>query len=142
MKQSNKMVEHNVSKIKAHTLMSDFPDIIEKYWDYEKNIIKPENVEINSEQLYWWKDETGNFQLKPIELTKKQFGTSFHEQCILFYLKNIFNNVQSRYKIKINNVNTESDIFLLDYNIAIEYDGVFWHKDKEVQDIEKNKKIK
>lgn len=128
---------------RQHTndLMSNHKKLVEKYWDYDKNQERPECVNIKSDKEYWWKDETGSFKLKPIELTKRKFGTSFHEQCIYFYLKQIFQNVKNRYRVRINNIVTEADIFLEDYSIAIEYDGVFWHKDKFLDDVEKSKRL-
>ena len=122
-------------------LLTNFKEIVEKYWDYEKNEDLPEFVSIKSNKEYWWKDETGSFKLKPTELTKRKFGTSFHEQCIFFYLKQLFKNVKNRYRVKLNNCMTEADIFIEDYSIAIEYDGVFWHKEKLVDDIEKAKRF-
>lgn len=143
-KEYSRIIEGHVSTCGNHKqqhkndLLSNYPDIIKQYWDYNKNKKLPENISINSEQLFWWKDETGNFQLKPTELTRKQFGTSFHEQAILYYCKQIFNNVKSRFRKKIENTKIEMDIFLQDLNLAIEYDGVFWHKNKENHDIEKS----
>lgn len=147
IKEYTRIIEGHISTCGHHKqqhkndLYSNYPDIISQYWDYDKNKELPENISINSEQLYWWKDETGNFQLKPTELTRKQFGTSFHEQAILYYCKQIFNNVKNRFRKKVENSNIEMDIFLPDLNLAIEYDGVFWHKNKENFDLEKTNKL-
>lgn len=144
-KEYSKIIEGHVTTCGEHkqkhkgNLLTNFKEIVEKHWDYDKNNDLPENVDIKSEKEFWWKDETGSFKLKPKELTKRKFGTSFHEQCIYFYIQQLFCNVKNRHKLKINNSSYEADIFIQDYNIAIEYDGVFWHKEKYQNDLEKSK---
>lgn len=146
-KEYSRIIEGHVSTCGKHKqehkndLLSNYKEIIEKYWDYDKNNDPPECVNIKSEKEYWWKDESGTFKLKPTELTKRKFGTSFHEQCIYFYLKQLFNNVKNRYRLKINDTSSEADIFIQDYNVAIEYDGVFWHKEKYQDDFEKSNRF-
>lgn len=146
-KEYSRIIEGHVTTCGEHKqkhkedLLTNFKEIVEKHWDYEKNDDLPEFVNVKSDKEYWWKNETESFKLKPNELTKRKFGTSFHEQCIYFYLKQLFKNVKNRYRVKLNNVMTEADIFLEDYYIAIEYDGVFWHKTKFVDDIEKSKRF-
>lgn len=146
-KEYNRIIEGHVTTCGEHKqihkedLLTNFKEIVEKYWDYEKNDDLPEFVNVKSDKEYWWKDETGSFKLKPTELTKRKFGTSFHEQCIFFYLKQLFKNVKNRYRVKLDNVMTEADIFIEDYSIAIEYDGVFWHRTKIIDDIEKAKRF-
>lgn len=126
---------------KKNDLLSLYPDIITNHWDYDKNEDLPENVKITSDKEYWWIDDTGSFLFKPNELTKKQFGTSFHEQCIYFYCKQLFDSTKNRYRFRINNISTETDIFIPEINVAIEYDGVYWHKAKENIDIEKSNRL-
>ena len=50
-------------------------------------------------------------------------------------LKWFFEKVNNRQKIG----GTEVDIFIPSINVAIEYDGNYWHKNKETRDLEKNK---
>ncbi len=50
-------------------------------------------------------------------------------------MKWFFNEVNSRYKID----GVEVDIFLPKFNVGIEYDGKYWHSDKEDSDLKKNK---
>jgi very-short-patch-repair endonuclease len=52
-------------------------------------------------------------------------------------LKYLFDDVVSRYKVN----GIEIDIYLPQFNLGIEYDGEYWHKEKEKeeQDLEKNR---
>ncbi|MBQ9481745.1 MAG: hypothetical protein IJU84_06250, partial [Clostridia bacterium] len=142
-KEYSKIAEGHITTCGNHKqqhktdLLSNYKDIVERNWDYTKNKVSPENVSIHSNQSFWWIDETGSFLMKPSELQRKSFGTSFNEQCLYFYLSKIFKNVSSRKKISCSNKKYEVDIYLDDYQIAIEYDGVFWHKDKLIKDIVK-----
>ncbi len=125
--------------MKNNNLLANFPDLVRKYWDFDKNIDDPKNINLNSSVKYFWKDETGSFRLSPIELVKKNAGTSFNEQSICFYCRKIFENVFNRYKYKTQEKNIEIDIFIPEINLAIEYDGVFWHKNKIKNDLQKDK---
>ena len=61
--------------------------------------------------------------------------TSFGEYFFLFYLRKYFSDIIHRYKID----NLEFDIYIPSINLAVEYDGVRWHKDKKENDLNKNK---
>lgn len=65
---------------------------------------------------------------------KKEAQTSFPEQAVLFYLMKV-TRVIGQYKF--DGIHGCIDIFLPDLNVAIEYDGYYYHKGKEV--IEKKK---
>lgn len=146
-KEFKKIKENHVKTCGNHRTTNDlslkavYSEIVEKYWDYEKNIELPENISANSKSAYWWKDETGSFNLSPKDLVRKATSTSFHEQCILWYCQKIFNNVESRFKLRTNNSCYELDIYMPNKKIAIEYDGVFWHKDKLQSDLDKTEQV-
>lgn len=67
-----------------------------------------------------------------MKLTLKR-GTSFFEQATLYYFSTWFDG-KNRHKID----GVELDIYIPQANIAIEYDGVFWHKNKLKNDNEKD----
>ena len=64
----------------------------------------------------------------------RKASTSTPEQTIYYYVKTLFPDAISRYKVEPN---LEADIFIPSLNVAIEYDGSYWHKDKIEQDIKK-----
>ncbi len=55
--------------------------------------------------------------------------TSFSEQALYFYIKQIFPTAISSYK-NIFSKGMELDIYISDKKIGIEYDGVYWHHKK------------
>lgn len=117
-------------------------------WDYEKNEISPTEVTFGSGKYVWWKcnknhewktqvhNRTGGSKTNCPICARTQ--TSFPEQAVAFYLRKKYDILQ-RYKIK----GREVDIFIPEFNIAVEYDGSIWHSGKEKikQDLEKTKKL-
>lgn len=123
---------------KIASILDYFEDLVKERWDYDKNIEDPKDIEFNSDKKYWWKGYKESYLMAPKELLGKPNGTSFPEQAIFFYLSKLFPNVENRVKIQCGEAKLEADIFLRDYNIAIEYDGVAWHKSKLQRDIDKS----
>lgn len=70
---------------------------------------------------------------------KKFYGSSLKERELFYFFTLIFGDqVQNRYKCN----KIEIDVFVPEYNIAIEYDGFYYHKGKEYADKLKNDKLK
>lgn len=57
---------------------------------------------------------------------KTRYSSSFPEQAIYFYVKQLCPDAESRYKVR-SAVNAEFDIFIPSRKVAIEYDGAYWH---------------
>lgn len=130
----------------TNDLKTVYPDLA-KEWDYEKNKpLLPEEILPSSGRKIWWKCEKGHSWQAPPYNRIKGVGcptcngfiqTSLPEQAIQFYLAPHFNLV-SRSKIQ----GVEVDIFLPDYNIGIEYDGIYYHSsEKSRQKEEKKNKL-
>ena len=117
-------------------------------WNYEKNgNITPVDVTANSGKKAWWKCSKGHEWQAVIGSRNKGCGcpvcnserrTSFPEYALVYYLEKYGLDIIHSY----NEKGYELDIYIPSKNIAIEYDGYFWHKDKEKKDLEKNQKCK
>ena len=126
-----------------------------KEWDFEKNkglidgngadISTPDKVSPVSGNSVWWKCEKGHeWKAKISNRTNgngcpycSKAGTSFPEQCVAFYLEQV-SAVEQRIKI----VKKEIDIFLPDYKIGVEYDGIYYHKAKYLhKEVEKDRRL-
>lgn len=118
-------------------LLTLFPNIA-KDWDYEKNALRPEDFTWGSNKVFWWKCSKGHsWKTSIINRTLRKSGcpkcspsTSLPDISIYLALKKVFNFVE--YKKLINGV--EFDIFVNDLNLAIEYDGEYYHKDRRDTD--------
>lgn len=75
----------------------------------------------------------------PTKRTQVSSGTSFEEQAIYYYIKQLFQDTVNRGKYSFNeNESIELDIYIPCLHFAIEYDGAYWHKDKTDIDNHKN----
>ena len=121
-----------------------FPKIAEE-WDYEKNNgLKPTQITYGSKKKVWWicpkghhyqmtvNARTANHSECPV--CSEARSTSLPEQAVLYYLGKYY-RTESRYMLE----GKEADIFLPDYKIAIEYDGMYYHSKEDVEQRDKKK---
>ena len=129
------------------------PDLV-KEWNYEKNgDLLPTMVTCSSGKKVWWKCDKGHEWQAIISNRKKGVGcpkcvadkqTSFPEQAIYYFLNMYFSGeVKNRFKeLKDERGFIEADIYLPKQKIVIEYDGAYWHKNKQEKDLEKEFRVK
>lgn len=124
---------------KENSLGARFPELA-KEWDYKKNAKTPFEVAPFSDQKAWWACSRGHSWQAVIGSRSAGRGcpkcnsqTSKNEIRILAELRVFFPDILSRHKIAAQEV----DIFIPSLNLAIEYDGSFWHDSKAVRDAEK-----
>ena len=116
-------------------------------WNYEKNgNITPVDVTANSGKKAWWKCSKGHEWQAVIGSRNKGCGcpvcnserrTSFPEYALVYYLEKYGLDIIHSY----NERGYELDIYIPSKNIAIEYDGYFWHKDKEKKGFREESKV-
>ena len=114
-------------------------------WDYEKNWPKtPQDVSPRSSKSYWWICPICKESYSAILSNRaagknhrkcSQKGTSFPEQAIYFYVKQMFPDTQSR----DTSFGFELDIYVPSIKAAIEFDGVRYHKDIDAINKDNNK---
>lgn len=123
-------------------LASTNPDLILE-WNFEKNDVSPHEITAGSRKKVWWKCKKGHEWKAAINHRNKGTNcpiccnerfTSFPEQTILFYCKKI-THAENRY----TKLGKEIDIYLPEYKVGIEYNGSYWHKDKQQYDEDKVK---
>ena len=121
-------------------LATTHPNLL-KEWDYDKNVIKPDEIMHGSGKKVWWKCNKGHSWEAVISNRVSGSGcpycshkTTKPEAAIFLMLSKTFKTVHHLYKIE----NTEFDICVEDLKLLIEYDGWLWHKDKREEDSRKN----
>ena len=115
-----------------------FPNFL-KEWNYVKNTVLPDQIIARSGKKYWWICELGHeWQASPLDRTygrgcpicSKERKVSIGEKTILYYvMKNYNGKIIPNYRSKLIN-NKELDIYLPKLKIGIEYDGVYFHKNR------------
>ena len=126
------------------------PDLASE-WNYDRNLdISIESVMPGSKLKVWWICEKGHeWQATVISrhygsgcpLCNKERSTSFPEQAIYYYIKQVFPDALNRY---YPTANLEIDIFIPSHHIGIEYDGSHYHsfEKKKALDARKNIRLK
>ena len=128
----------------GHKALAGYNDFATKYpqqareWHPTKNgTLKPSDVTFGSGKKVWWKCPIGHeYQASmhdrgtggtncPICGARK--FTSFPEQAIFYYIKQVFPDASNRYK-KIFDTFMEFDIYIPSVKVAVEYDGANWHR--------------
>ncbi len=122
------------------SVVNVYPELVEDEWDYAKNNVDPKDVLISSSELIWWKSRYGKpFQATIQERMHYANGTSFQEQAIFYYVKQLFPDAINREQYAFDDSGEiEIDIYIPSLHFAIEYDGVYWHKNKTDRDYHKN----
>jgi hypothetical protein len=121
---------------------------VAKQWHPTKNSdLVPSMLVPGSSKKVWWMCDKGHEWESIIVNRTKAKNPSGCPKCtkqssepeirILTELMSIFDGVISRYKIR----SLELDIYIPTFKIGIEYDGSYYHKNKESQDKKKNKAI-
>lgn len=120
------------------------PDLVQ-FWDFDRNgELTPYNTSASYSKKVWWKCEMGHTypQRVNVKVNKnhqcpecsKELHTSFPEQAIAFYFEKV-TDVKCRYMMD----GFELDVYLPQYSVAIEYDGVYYHSSKKAEERELKK---
>ena len=114
-----------------------------KEWNFERNgTLTPNDIKAHSSRKVWWKCSNGHEWLASVNSrNRKQSGcpacsletqTSYPEQAIFYYLlKHFKSGVFNRYNFEGDKEKFEVDVYISSVNVGIEYDGMYWHKNKE-----------
>lgn len=134
----------------VNDLRSLFPDIASE-WDLEGNRgILPSDVSPETWKAYNWICPKGHHysmkvhlrthSIKAIDCPKcvKAHSTSFPEQAVFYYTKQVFPDAINRYK-GLTKTKLELDIYIPSLSIGVEYDGKLYHSSKEAREREKQK---
>ena len=121
-------------------LMTLFPDIALE-WCYKKNApTTPDMVFSHSKEKYWWVCPSCKIEyLSAVANRTNGAGcpecslrrhSSFAEQAIYFYVFKNYPDAINRYSEIFTN-QMEIDIYVPSLRIGIEYDGAYWHNNKD-----------
>jgi hypothetical protein len=129
--------------VNSNSLETLYPEIA-KQWHLTKNgKLTPKDVPASTAKKVWWKCPKGDDHEWQATVNHRTNGTgcpkcnpaySVPELRIFCELKAIFPGVQHRAILGKHEV----DIFIPELKFGIEYDGIYWHKDKHEKDLEKN----
>ena len=134
----NQLIEENMECGVVDNIAQIIPSVVEKYWCYGLNKIKPNEVSIFTKDKYYWRNSTGVlFHRAPLDIDVPSNQSSRGEAFLYCLLKQIFPDTLHREIIS----KTEMDIFVPSIKLAVKYDGSYYHKNKLEQDLQKNKRL-
>lgn len=131
-------------------LASQFPEIAKEWHPTNNGTLLPSQIQYGSGKAVWWKCKKGHeWKTRIVNRTRDNNGcpfchsqSSFPEQAIIYYLqKDLSVEIKNRHKVDYFGKQVEIDIFIPSMAAGIEYDGAYWHKEKQQQDSEKTKRI-
>lgn len=125
--------------LRGSTFLQQCPECLD-YWDYDKNDDHPEFVTANTEELrffkcprpncnYEWQELIPTFYARYKNSHKlcRKCSPVFYEQEMRIYTEFSALGLELKHRYKISNY--EFDLFCVDLNLLIEYDGKHWHSD-------------
>lgn len=120
------------------------PELSREWHPVKNGKLTPNDVTTGSNRKVWWRCRKGHEWQAIVAVRvsgtncpvcSKEYNTSFPEQAIYFYLKNVFSDTLNRHKY-LNE--WELDVFVPSLRLGIEYDGIYYHHNNEVTDSAKN----
>lgn len=123
--------------------------ILAKEWHPTKNgNLTPYDVTANSTKMVWWLCPVGHEYKMTVHqrhashtncpICDSRKRTSFPEQAVFFYLKKLYPDALSRYKIE-DKSRMELDVYIPSIKFAVEYDGSSFHKTEKEHERERRK---
>jgi hypothetical protein len=135
----------NIKITKSNCLATLNPELAKEWHPSKNGKLTPNDIGIGSSKKVWWMCKKGHEWKTNLDHRKRGHGcplcrnaSSAPELRIFCELKTIFPTTQHRVIIDGHEV----DILIPELQIGIEYDGVYWHRNKKAQDIAKNKGLK
>lgn len=130
---------------RQYNLLIAYPEVAAE-WDYVSNKNPPDRyLPVSGAKVHWRCVRGHKYTATISNRTKQRSGcpkctkqSSGNEIRILSELETLFPDVRSRHKIG----GKEVDIFIRSIDLAIEYDGSYWHRDKFRQDKAKSDFLK
>ena len=131
--------------VTSNSLTTLHPKIAKQWHPYKNKKLAPSAVTETSGKKVWWKCDKSEDHEWQTTVASRTSGTncpfcdltpqSRQELIITFELLKFFKDINPKgYKTKLNGKLRAIDIFISDLNLAIEFDGSYWHKDKRALD--------
>lgn len=124
-------------------LKTKFPHIAKEWHPTKNRDLLPENFAGGASKKVWWQCPLGHEYQATIGHRTAQNGTgcpicysgrqtSFAEQAVFFYIKQLYPDAISRHKSDYLG-KFELDVYIPSIKYAIEYDGEAWHKQNKIE---------
>jgi hypothetical protein len=128
-------------------LATMYPHIAKEWHPTKNGNLQATDVSYSSTKKVWWQCEHGHEWQAVIQERTRQdrgskcpycshHGMSYKELTVLYYLQK-YANCEVLHRCKL--FGFEFDIHIPSLKVCIEYDGAYYHKDRQSRDLQKNK---
>jgi len=128
--------------VKSNSIASTHPKLAIQWHPTLNGKLTPSDVVVGTPKKFWWKCDKGDdhiWKASPHLRSKDNTGCPFctltpqsrQELIITFELKQFFEINPKGFKTRVNNKLWSVDIYIPLINLGIEFDGAYWHKEKE-----------
>lgn len=126
---------------------SIYPDIAKEWHPTRNGDRRPDMYSSKNGYRAWWLCKYGHEWQATIHdrasgtgcpVCKNRYASSFPEQAIFYYIKQLCPDAISRYKEIFDN-NMEFDIYIPSRKVAVEFDGAYWHTSETIHEKERYK---
>ena len=128
----------------GHNLALSFPHLVKEWHPTRNGDLTPDLVAPRSNKKVWWRcsrghewESTVSNRAKGQKCPNCKPNTSLSEIRLFCELKTLFPEVSWRNRLD----GVECDIYISKYRAAVEYDGAFWHVERNEQDAVKNERL-
>jgi hypothetical protein len=117
------------------------PELVKEWHPTRNGTLSPEQLTPGSHTRIWWLCKKGHEWPAAVHSRSGGTGcpschsmTSAPELRVFSEMASVFPDCEHRKRIE----GIECDVFIPDHRVAIEYDGVYWHKRKPAKELRKN----
>lgn len=144
-------IQEGYNDFKTWCENNDRSFLLEQWHPTKNDKITPGTIAAKNNKKIWWKCGCGyewdarisnrTILNRGCPRCAKERKSSFQEKAILFYIKQIFKDVEDGQYYDFMN-SKELDIYIPSLKLAIEYDGEYAHRNRDKEDLNKSKLCK
>lgn len=135
------------------SLAEKCPELAKEWHPTKNGDLTPDMITYSSRTKIWWKClrkghewcttvNARHLGERGCPKCSEELKTSFPEQALFFYFKQVFAECTNRYIFNLQGKRVEADIYIPNLKLAIEYDGELYHRIRFRQDEIKNAQFK
>ena len=138
----------------TNSLPSKYPDVAQEWHSTKNGKVVPDEVVAGSNKTYWWKCPRGpDHEWKASAASRTRLGSgcpfcfllmaprSKEEITLAFELLPFFEFDISKHQLQIAGRAYDVDILIPMHRLIIEFDGAYWHREKEEADRGKTERL-
>jgi very-short-patch-repair endonuclease len=138
--------------VKSNSLATLHPKLVREWHPIKNGILSPNQITLSSHTKVWWKCDKGDDHEWKTRAMNRIFGKtgcpycdltpqSKQELTITFELINFFKINPKGFKTIVQGKIWSIDIYIHELKLGIEFDGSYWHKDKDALDKLKTERL-